>query len=820
MTQPPDTSGGSGFTFEDAAVAFYLGALLGEHSAPALENRAVTRVAVQQRNRGEPLDDLIVNGVAPDQNPARLSLQVKRSLAIAAGDADFKEVVKQAWATLAKPDFREDIDRVGAATGTVSDARMRDLADISTWARASATAESFLARFQPGEAGKTRRAVLNTFRTILTEEVGDDLAEAAAYRLLRHFTLLKFDLLREGASDQASAIERLRSHLQDGAQAEQLWDRLRIIAREGAGAAAEFDRRALLRALRGAFPLTGAPSLRADLACIQEEARNALATIPVDIDGVVITRKALLDEAREKLGTHRFVHLIGLPGTGKSAVLHDLVEDALGQGSTLFLKSDRVLGLTWIAHARSLGIKSSSIETLLVEIAATGTPILFIDGLDRIEKQHCGVVLDLVNAILSARSLADWKIIATSRDNGIEPLRTWLPPAIAREGTVGTVAVGAFGDTEAGALVRQRPALRPLLFGNERVREIARRPFFAAVIARSVAHGGAGTQVAPQSEIELIEAWWARGGGHDADDSLVYERQRTLVSLAKAGASALGRRMGLDGFNLSAIRELRRDDVTRDVQTGHSVGFAHDIFFEWAFLHLLLDREGEWIAEIQAVGEPPVLGRVVELLSQARLIDIAGWEADLVRLEAATTRPQWIRSWLLAPFGTPTFEDAAAGFASAVIKEEGRRLAKLAVWFQAEKTRANPLVLEGKIDTSGLSRLEVVRTADSLAWPSDVAAWNRFLSWVLECIDQFSASIIPDLVSAFEVWQHMLPDLPNVISQGIIETVAKWLEDIEDRQHAEQFRYDRGPWEDLRRGELEELEQRLRNLLLRSVRVE
>ena len=71
MIQPPDTSGGSGFTFEDASVALYLAALLGEQSAPGLENRTVTHVAVQQRNQGEPLDDLIVDGIALDDSAAR-----------------------------------------------------------------------------------------------------------------------------------------------------------------------------------------------------------------------------------------------------------------------------------------------------------------------------------------------------------------------------------------------------------------------------------------------------------------------------------------------------------------------------------------------------------------------------------------------------------------------------------------------------------------------------------------------------------------------------------------------------------------------------
>ena len=62
MTQPPDLTGGAGFTFEDAAVALFLGALLGEQSSAGLENRVVSRVAVQQRNRGEPLSRPPANG--------------------------------------------------------------------------------------------------------------------------------------------------------------------------------------------------------------------------------------------------------------------------------------------------------------------------------------------------------------------------------------------------------------------------------------------------------------------------------------------------------------------------------------------------------------------------------------------------------------------------------------------------------------------------------------------------------------------------------------------------------------------------------------
>ena len=124
-------------------------------------------------------------------------------------------------------------------------------------------------------------------------------------------------------------------------------------------------------------------------------------------------------------------------------------------------------------------------------------------------------------------------------------------------------------------------------------------------------------QAAPQSEVELLNVWWARGG-YDSDEQRLYQRQRALIQLAKAGAVDLGGASDWKGSTprnrRSAPRQYRKGRIA-----GHTVQFVHDIFFEWAFLHLLIDRDAEWLDEIRAVGEPPVLGRAVELFSQATL---------------------------------------------------------------------------------------------------------------------------------------------------------------------------------------------------------
>jgi hypothetical protein len=165
-----ELTGGAGFTYEDAAAAHYLAAMLGGTTATGLDSRVVQRVAQQQANFGEPLDDVIVDAASVvDQTVMRLSLQVKRSLTIsaAATNTDFREVIQRSWQTLQKPDFRESVDRVGAITGSVAEDTSRVFMELCEWARASDTTTTFMQRFAAdGNASATHRAVAEAVRAI------------------------------------------------------------------------------------------------------------------------------------------------------------------------------------------------------------------------------------------------------------------------------------------------------------------------------------------------------------------------------------------------------------------------------------------------------------------------------------------------------------------------------------------------------------------------------------------------------------------------------------------------------------------------------
>lgn len=807
----PELTGGAGFTFEDRVTSIYLTALIGQSGAPGLRGDRVIGIGLQRAAFGQPMDDLIVSAELDDGSGAGLDLQVKRELTISAAvtNVDFRDVVAKAWATVKRDDFRHGVDRVAAAVGSIADGSKRAAQAVFEWARVSPTVEDFEARFGQGVSNRDHRRVRDAF-LVAMKSADDTVTPVELHRLLESFQLITFDLLHEGSTDEANAVNLLRTYLApaDSARADELLVRLCQIARDSSGTAGQFTRSSLIARLRGKFRFSAATAFQADLAKLFDEAGRAIAEIDDSVEGLHIPRPGLTDKVASALTTARFVQISGLPGTGKSVVLRGLVEAAAANGPVIFLKADRLQGASWAGYTSALRLDAPRLVELLAEVGSAGCSTLFIDGLDRVEVEHRAVVNDVLNLLVQDPELAYWRVVASVRDNGLEPLRTWLSPRwLAMRAAV--VDVSLLDDAEAEVLAEARPHLRSLLFGAAQLRELTRRPFFLSVLARLPNAGTIAT------ENDLIEAWW-RAGGYNAPEHSAGDRQQILLALASEGARTLGRRMSVGSLQSAPIAELKADGVIREVRSGHSVAFCHDIYFEWAFLHLLIDRGDAWPDVLQSVGEPPVLGRTVELLAQLYFSEPPTWGDHLVRLEALGLRSQWTRAWLLGPFGSAGFNDHEVEMAVAAFEGDRPWLVKLAVWLQAEKTRPNPKIVSQAADSDNIQ--QILRVADQLAWPSDFVAWGRFIDWLVAHKDRIWSAATPDVISVFEVWQQAYADLRNARSRAILNIVVGWLVDIEDRRHGERFSTrDWGPWSEMV-GSLDDLERRLRVLVLRAAR--
>jgi hypothetical protein len=811
---PPELTGGDGYSYEDAVAAVYVASLLCETTAPGLPGHIVTHVAMQQGSFGQPLDDVIVQGRGASGGSMTLSLQVKRGLRISSAKTndDFRETIERAHRTIEAQGFVEGVDRLGAVVGKISDTSRDSFQSLCEWARSEASPEKFAEKLSTDGVAGAKREQYQAIKDLLSPMVADP-AElvAATHRLLAHFILVRLEMLTEGSATEAQTVAQLATALapEDKHRADDLWRRLLALVRVSEGRAASYDRKTLVNRLHGAYKLAGAPTLAPALQSISRESSLAAADITDSIAGLRVPRQAHAEAVLDATKSPGFVQIAGVAGSGKSVVLRAAVESALRKGPALFLKSDRLQGATWPQYAALSAHPPVDLAELLTELGATGSKVLFVDGIDRIESAHQKVLLDVLGTLETSGVLPDWTIVATVRDSGLEPLRTWLPRSVLQHG-VKVLTVDSFDDEEAKVLAEARPQLQPLLFGTEAVKAVVRRPFFAAVLVKELESGNQPAS----SEVDLAALWWQRGG-YAADAAKAGHRRNALVQLAKAGAHQLGRRIPLEDIDPQALAELEADGIVRPVRVGHTAKFTHDIFFEWAFLQHLIRQEEEWVRAVRDVGEPPALGRVVELLSQAELASPQTWGKYLVQLESdLTLRSQWLRAWMTGPFSLENFEEHAATVDALLLQESASRVGKLVVWYQAEKTRPNSNILA--VTDSNFDATTRLRYADLLGWPADVPAWRRFCTWLLDHAAELPTSIIPDVVAAFGVWQNLASQVRNVVSQRIVRTCLAWLYHIEQVRHPKEWSSDVGSWKELRHkdDELKELEDTLRRLVL------
>ena len=807
-----ELTGGVGFTYEDLVVGYFLAALLRTDPVTGVAG-TVVRVAVQQRGAGQPLDDVVVD-TEDAVGTRRLSLQVKRSLTISAApsNGDFRQILADCRATRAERTFRIGRDAYGFVADSVATGPMRNLRRIVELAKASTNGAEFVQRFQSQGATSIKQRELRLRLRGLVAETDDN-----EWDFYRHLQVPDLRNLEPGGALRAVIESNLDAVLVGGGigAGTGLFAALCGEARIGAGAGKVWTRPSLLHELVPKFRFRGMPAFAYDLETVGRVTETALAEISDKVGGYHVDRSASVEKVFTLLKTYRLVNITGLPGCGKSAILRNAAE-RIRPGPVLFLKSDRLSGKDWQEFAVAKGLVNRNPVDLLAEIGSTGSNILFIDGIDRIPPSQRFIVKDLMQAIIDEPALECWRVLVTSRNQGMEPFRVWVPSPLYRERGIGELSVDGFDEDEAERLAEQAPSLQPLLFGSEEVRSIARRPFFASVLAGGDGYGGEGTSA--RCETDLIRYWW-QGGGYNAGDRAILMRQRALLDLARVGGRSIGKAvsaMSLKPETVECLADLIDDGIIRTQDENATYSFTHDIFFEWAYFRLLVGLGDDWNNGLIEIGQPPLLGRVVGLLAQRAIGSGQRWNDGFAQLNNSDLRPQWRRAWVTGPVASPQFHRSKDRFTAVMEADDWSLLRRFLVWFQAEHTIPNPLVLENnQLPIDGMMR---VRLADQTGWPGDWVTWGRVILWLISLVDRLPIRLLPLVLELFRVWQNQFAATPNPVSVAILAVCTQWLEEIDTVSYEEKFSFDRGRWNTLHSEALKALESLLRQTVLLAMR--
>ena len=405
-TASTESMGGIGASYERAAAAVYLAAMLAGGAGPGLAGKVV-RVAAQQPAA---LDDLEICTEDEQGRTAVTRLQVKHQLALtaSASNANFAAIIADAWRDLNAPSFVAG-DRVEAVVERIpidslyASRRLNDMA----WLMADGAAlEAALTR--PGQGGGSKK-LWDSVAALSEKSLGRPPTQDELWHFWRHFTVVGIEASFERDRDRAHAIDQLRAvtYLPGSPDPASLFGTLELVAGTLNVRGAGFDVDELRSHLAERYTIAlepGDPNLEqvtrtahAAAVCDAQSWRDALnvAALPPeflplnpagnggDSPSPVEGETFELGGVEAYLRNHRGLAVQGVPGAGKTQSLVQIATHLLESSELVPI----VRRLPWLAlsgKATLDEIAGDPFDTIgrdaLALLARTGRLVLLLDG--------------------------------------------------------------------------------------------------------------------------------------------------------------------------------------------------------------------------------------------------------------------------------------------------------------------------------------------------------------------------------------------------------------------------------------------------------
>ena len=737
----PTSTGPAGGYFEGQVGASFLLALLVGAEPRGLPGTTIDRVKLQRAAEGHPLDDLIVDAHDAQGNSAILEVQVKRDISFAPSDPVFRSVVGQIAKVAGKPEFLKSRYELAIALAQTSHKIEGPYQTVLTWARQLGDAATFMNRIKrPGSANDAMRSLVNTFRTHL-QEAGAPHDDETVWRLLRRLQILPFDFTATGSAAAELAKERATRalHPDDTPSAGDLWKALTELSIEIASSGGDITRDRLVEKLKQtSFRLAEERRSFTALAALAEASSHALADISDRVGGAMLTRPERVAAVHAALDQGRYVEIRGDAGVGKSAVLKHFAEQISEQARVIVLSPGRTIPKGWLVLRGVLGFDGTARE-LLIELAASGSGVLFLDNLDFYTPGERLTALDLVREAVKVPGMS---VVATARrDFGVvEP--SWLPGEVINQlGRAEPVVIDELSESETEELRNAAPQLRALLAENHPARQVARNLFRLSRLANRPSD-------APslRTEVNMADQWWQSADG-DYDKDQHRDRARVLRAL---GEQALSRVEQLDAheFPAAAVNALVASESLRDLGNDRMT-FRHDVLRDWAVANLLASDP----AFIQLLPlnrpAPADLVRGVELAARIaieRAADSAPWQSFVAAVSKPEDHGSWRRAALLAlvrsEIGTALL-DRTRSYLLDNKAQALRELIRVVMAVEVEPATKRLLA-------AGLDPKLIPASFNIPSGPS----WLRLIMWLLSFGDSLPAAAIPDVVDLYGAWSR------------------------------------------------------------------
>lgn len=622
------STGGGGVVLEHRYAATLLARLLvGAPCGEIGDNIELTRLRLQASDVS-PVDDIVLEGTAPDGAVHRASVGVRRDPALNSSDTasvplirDFLKVVTDHWDEVSAGRWNLVLAVAGSrrAFGQVQ--------TLAVIARSVPDAATFdVAMKRPRATNNPTRQRLQHLKNLVVAATVDDAelasldADELVWRLLSSLSVRTLRLEGTDLSDRSSAVAVLQGAVTDGtsATAEAVLHRLAELADDYAPAGAQVTG-AMLRQRLATHPLKAfGPHERAwaTVARLDDLLRQQTrSTITAGNESVHLQRDTAGEELRQSMEACANVGgalvVTGEPDVGKSALSVSVGEMLRADGAFVTCLSLRDVRGSILDFEGQLG--GVTLPDLFAGAPTANVRLLVVDGGEAVlEGQE-----SLFTALATAAMRQSIGVVAVTRTDGATFVETILQRVAADvdpENEVQTHVVQELTQTERGLLAERIPGLARV---NEDAKSnwLMGRPGLVDALLRS------GRPIEPDQllcEADVYVAVWnglvLRGGAHAPGTAPPEEREVAALTVARR---RLGSREPAPATG--AVRELRSDGVFRsDANPALSQGpdFSTDLYRDFALCRLFLSVGWMPLTENAA---PRWTIRAVRLACEARL---------------------------------------------------------------------------------------------------------------------------------------------------------------------------------------------------------
>ena len=578
----PVATGGGGHTFEHKVQTSLLAYLLVRAQVPFTHCAWAEELGLQTEHLGYSTDDARLVALDDKGVSHRQLWAIKRTLKFTKSDADFQQVVGDAWDDFCNSElFERTTDVIVFATSKLAVTYVKALSILQI-ARATNSAMEFYQRLEnPGYVSAKAKDYLELIRQLCVEHAKEEISTEELWAFCRCLYVVDYDFDQPSGRDEARMKTLLAMAARDGSgtTGNDLWNRLFAFIADADPQAQTLKRDQLPNELlRDSKPVSYQYESGV-ISRLLEHSQDVCRRIRMTVGGgIQLPRTELINKLGESITQEQFTLIIGKAGTGKSASALMSLQHSVPQAPIFAFQAAEFARDSLDEALSDLRIMEP-IQKISALFALHPIKYLLIDSVERLlESQHRDAFFDLLNRLKDDPS---WHIVLTCRLYGSAQVReAFLAPLRIN---YSEISVPLLTDAELQEIIANTPNLESVV-ENPRIRDLLRN---LSYLAKACEVDWQNTP--PETLIDakaLRQTLWRQVVERSSirGDGIYLRRMRCFCDIAIDRARSLQSFVSWQQGDEQTVESLISDDLLVEEPSTHRVAPSDDVLEDWAVM--------------------------------------------------------------------------------------------------------------------------------------------------------------------------------------------------------------------------------------------